>query len=303
MVQRISTQMGGTGVDNTGILHVDRTNVRVGVGTVTPAANLHVTGNTFSTSISTNDFTVGDLNITGSTVISDSGFVYFDNDAVWTLGTGIFGFASLDAERLFVQPKQDHNMAAVFHAPSFTFSNTIIGAGSNTYSQNAYFYSGFIGNDTNNTTFWVNTLGEGYFANNLSSDGNVTIGNNINIGGNVNPTNNLTSNFGNEASRWGTVYANKGRVNITSNNQGYFNLDVAQNFTCVVSEDITINFTNISNAIGQSGWIELINTSANNISIDGNIKTSSLTLSSGITLLSYLSNGTAVYLTAAKDMV
>lgn len=45
MVKRVSKQLGGTGVDNTGSIHVDATNKRLGLNNDSPSETLDVTGN------------------------------------------------------------------------------------------------------------------------------------------------------------------------------------------------------------------------------------------------------------------
>ena len=86
---------------------------------------------------------------------------------------------------------------------------------------------------------------------------------------------------------------------LTVDNDGSFDLNAANNFKCTPSGNFTLTFTNIPD--GQSGFILLINSGGHTVSLHANSKgsaTIAATLSAaGTYLVSYLSDGTNVYLT------
>jgi hypothetical protein len=87
----------------------------------------------------------------------------------------------------------------------------------------------------------------------------------------------------------------------TVDNDGSFDLSAAQNFTCTPTGSITLTFTNIPD--GQSGFILLVNTTPQTVSLHANTKGDAnlaTTLSTaGTYLVSYYANGTNVYLTTS----
>jgi len=87
----------------------------------------------------------------------------------------------------------------------------------------------------------------------------------------------------------------------TVDNDGSFDLSAAQNFTCTPTGAITLTFTNIPD--GQSGFILLVNTTPQTVSLHANTKGDAnlaTTLSTaGTYLVSYYANGTNVYLTTS----
>lgn len=88
----------------------------------------------------------------------------------------------------------------------------------------------------------------------------------------------------------------------TVDNDGSFNLSVAQNFTCTPTGNITLTFTNIPD--GQSGTIVLTNGSNYTISAASTTYVNGATLTtisaSGTYVLGYYSNGTNVYITSSQ---
>jgi len=91
------------------------------------------------------------------------------------------------------------------------------------------------------------------------------------------------------------------RATPVTDNDGSYDLDLGQNFITTPSGATAITFTNISNGTGQSGFIKLINSGGETISLATNSKGASgmgTTLTTaGTYLLSYLSDGTDVWLT------
>ncbi len=98
-----------------------------------------------------------------------------------------------------------------------------------------------------------------------------------------------------EASQRGTV---------TTDNDGSFDMNVTNNFSCTPSGTFALTFTNIT--AGQSGYVLLINTGGHAVTAAATTKvnTSFLTTVSaaGTYLLSYFSNGTNVYVTTGGAM-
>nr|BAR16213.1 putative tail fiber [uncultured Mediterranean phage uvMED] len=86
---------------------------------------------------------------------------------------------------------------------------------------------------------------------------------------------------------------------LTSDNDGSFDLNAANNFKCTPSGNFALTFTNIPD--GQSGFILLINSGGHTVSLHTNTKGSATTAATltaaGTYLVSYLSDGTNVYLT------
>ena len=91
------------------------------------------------------------------------------------------------------------------------------------------------------------------------------------------------------------------RATPVTDNDGSYDLDLGQNFITTPSGATEITFTNISNGTGQSGFIKLINSGGETISLATNSKGAAgmgTTLTTtGTYLLSYLSDGTDVWLT------
>ena len=86
----------------------------------------------------------------------------------------------------------------------------------------------------------------------------------------------------------------------TVDNDGSFDLSAAQNFTCTPTGAITLTFTNIPD--GQSGFILLVNTTPQTVSLHANTKGDAnlaTTLSTAGTYLVSYANGTNVYLTTS----
>jgi hypothetical protein len=91
------------------------------------------------------------------------------------------------------------------------------------------------------------------------------------------------------------------RGTVTTDNDGSFDMNVTNNFSCTPSGTFALTFTNIT--AGQSGYVLLINTGGHAVTAAATTKvnTSFLTTVSaaGTYLLSYFSNGTNVYVTAS----
>jgi hypothetical protein len=89
------------------------------------------------------------------------------------------------------------------------------------------------------------------------------------------------------------------RASLITDNDGSFNMSQGNNFKCTPSGNFTFTFTNISN--GQSGFILLVNSGGHTISKASTTKTDANLLATitaaGTYLVSYLSDGTNVYLT------
>jgi hypothetical protein len=94
------------------------------------------------------------------------------------------------------------------------------------------------------------------------------------------------------------------RGTITTDNDGSFDMNVTNNFSCTPSGTFALTFTNIT--AGQSGYVLLINTGGHAVTAAATTKvnTSFLTTVSaaGTYLLSYFSNGTNVYVTTGGAM-
>lgn len=88
---------------------------------------------------------------------------------------------------------------------------------------------------------------------------------------------------------------------VTTDNDGSFDMNVGNNFSCTPSAGFALTFTNIT--AGQSGYVLLINTGGHAITAAATTKVGASTLSTisaaGTYLLSYFSNGTNVYVTAS----
>ena len=91
------------------------------------------------------------------------------------------------------------------------------------------------------------------------------------------------------------------RATPVTDDDGSYDLDLGQNFITTPSGATEITFTNISNGEGQTGFIKLINSGGETISLATNSKGASgmgTTLTTaGTYLLSYFSDGTDVWLT------
>ena len=89
------------------------------------------------------------------------------------------------------------------------------------------------------------------------------------------------------------------RATMVTDNDGSFDMNAGQNFNCTPSGNFTLTFTNIAN--GQSGFIILINSGGHTVSLHSNSKADAnlagVVSTAGTYILSYISNGTNVYLT------
>jgi hypothetical protein len=93
------------------------------------------------------------------------------------------------------------------------------------------------------------------------------------------------------------------RGTVTADNDLSFDLSVTNNFSCTPSAGGTLTFTNIASSAGQSGLIKLVNGSNYAIAAHANTKVGTSTLStisaSGTYLLTYLCDGTNVYVVSS----
>jgi hypothetical protein len=91
------------------------------------------------------------------------------------------------------------------------------------------------------------------------------------------------------------------RGTVTTDNDGSFDMNVTNNFSCTPSGTFALTFTNIT--AGQSGYVLLINTGGHAITAAATTKVGATFLTgvsaAGTYLLSYFSNGTNVYVTAS----
>ena len=89
------------------------------------------------------------------------------------------------------------------------------------------------------------------------------------------------------------------RATLVTDNDGTFDMDAGQNFKCTPSGGFTLTFSNRTN--GQSGYVLLVNSGGHTISAHTNSKVDANLLATvstaGTYLVSYLSDGTNVYLT------
>jgi hypothetical protein len=91
------------------------------------------------------------------------------------------------------------------------------------------------------------------------------------------------------------------RGTVTTDNDGSFDMNVTNNFSCTPTGTFALTFTNIT--AGQSGYILLINTGGHAVTAAATTKVGTTFLTTvsaaGTYLLSYFSNGTNVYVTAS----
>jgi len=89
------------------------------------------------------------------------------------------------------------------------------------------------------------------------------------------------------------------RATAVTDNDGSYDMDAGQNFITTPAGSVTITFTNITN--GQSGFIKLINSGGQTMSLHSNSKgdanLATTVSTAGTYLLSYFSDGTDVWLT------
>ena len=89
------------------------------------------------------------------------------------------------------------------------------------------------------------------------------------------------------------------RATTVTDNDGSYDMNLGQNFITTPAAAVTITFTSIAN--GQSGFIKLINSGGETMSLHGNTKgdanLATTVSTAGTYLLSYFSDGTDVWLT------
>ena len=100
----------------------------------------------------------------------------------------------------------------------------------------------------------------------------------------------------------GTITATVGgEVDFTTDNDGSFNLGAGQNFSCTPTAGFTLTFTNIPN--GKSGFILLANSGGYTVALHANSKAdanfATTVSTAGTYVVSYITNGTNVYLTTS----
>ena len=153
----------------------------------------------------------------------------------------------------------------------------------------------FLREDGDNTCSWVvptnttYTAGDGLglsgteFSTDLKSTGGLAI-----------DTAELTSDFASD-----NAWTGSQRATAVTDNDGSYDMNGGQNFITTPSGSTTITFTNIAN--GQSGFIKLINSGGETISLHANSKgdanLATTVSTAGTYLLSYFSDGTDVWLT------
>jgi hypothetical protein len=91
------------------------------------------------------------------------------------------------------------------------------------------------------------------------------------------------------------------RGTVTTDNDGSFDMNVTNNFSCTPSGTFALTFTNIT--AGQSGYVLLINTGGHAVTAAATTKVGATFLTTvsaaGTYIISYFSNGTNVYCTAS----
>jgi len=96
-----------------------------------------------------------------------------------------------------------------------------------------------------------------------------------------------------------TSWTGSQRATLIVDNDGSFDMNGGNNFKCTPAGNFTLTFTNITD--GQSGFILLVNTGGHTVSAHANSKVDASLLATvtaaGTYLVSYLSDGTNVYLT------
>ncbi len=94
------------------------------------------------------------------------------------------------------------------------------------------------------------------------------------------------------------------RGTVLTDNDGSFDMNAANNFSCTPTGTFTLTFTNIT--AGQSGYVLLINTGGYAVSAAATTKVNTAFLATvstaGTYLCSYFSNGTNVYVTTSGAM-
>jgi hypothetical protein len=98
-----------------------------------------------------------------------------------------------------------------------------------------------------------------------------------------------------------STWSSSQRGTVTTDNDGSFDMNVTNNFSCTPTGTITLTFTNIT--AGQSGYILLVNGSNYTVAAAATTKVATGVLTAlsatGTYLVSYFSNGTNVYVTAS----
>ena len=94
------------------------------------------------------------------------------------------------------------------------------------------------------------------------------------------------------------------RGTVTTDNDGSFDMNVTNNFSCTPSGTFALTFTNIT--AGQSGYVLLINTGGYAVTAAATTKVGASFLTTvstaGTYLLSYFTDGTNVYVTTGGAM-
>jgi hypothetical protein len=107
------------------------------------------------------------------------------------------------------------------------------------------------------------------------------------------------------ATKAGTnVFTAPQRNALTVDNDGSFDMDANNNFKCTPAASVTITFTN--HADGQSGYLLLVNSGGETVSLHANTKAdanlATTVTAAGTYILSYIGDGTNAYLTNSAVM-
>lgn len=109
-----------------------------------------------------------------------------------------------------------------------------------------------------------------------------------------------------KSSGTGISVADPVRGAVTTDNDLSLDLNVTNNFTCTPTGNGTLSFTNIAGSTGQSGLILFTNNANYVISAAATTKINATDLSvisqTGVYLVSYLSNGTNVYISVSRNV-
>ena len=107
------------------------------------------------------------------------------------------------------------------------------------------------------------------------------------------------------ATKAGTnIFTAPQRNALTVDNDGSFDMDANNNFKCTPAASVTITFTN--HADGQSGYLLLVNSGGETVSLHANTKAdanlATTVTAAGTYILSYIGDGTNAYLTNSAVM-
>jgi len=283
---------------------------RNGSGTYNlPAGNPVVTGTTISSTWANSTLSDISTALTGS-IASDGQTVPTANLPMGTYAHTNVGVATVRSMYAVASQVQDNTLQYLTPVSGTDTITATAPVGMTTYATGQRFTFVAAGTNTGATTLNINSIGAKNITKNGTTAlvaGDIATGQAIEVvydGTQFQISSRVTSLANVAYTNALQTFTASQRGTVTTDNDLSFNMAVTNNFSCTPTGTGTLTFTNIT--AGQSGYVLLDNSGGYAISAAATTKVDSsfLTIVStaGVYLISYLSNGTNVYLTTSQAL-